>query len=47
MLNTALDALRKGFGVTVDSAAVRAVELRPGDGQRALEQVRGAGGAIA
>jgi nicotinamidase/pyrazinamidase len=45
--NTALDALRNGFGVTVDSTAVRAVELEPGDGQRALEQVRAAGGSVA
>jgi nicotinamidase/pyrazinamidase len=45
--NTALDALRGGFGVTVDSTAVRAVELQPGDGQRALEEVRAAGGSIA
>ena len=47
VLNTALDALREGFAVTVEEAAVRAVELQPGDGQRALEQVRSAGGAIA
>ena len=45
--NTALDALREGFGVTVDSAAVRAVDVQPGDGQRALEEVRAAGGSIA
>ena len=45
--HTALDALRKGFGVTVDSTAVRAVEVQPGDGQRALEDVRAAGGSIA
>jgi nicotinamidase/pyrazinamidase len=45
--NTALDALRSGFGVTVDSAAARAVEREPGDGQRALEEVRAAGGSIA
>jgi nicotinamidase/pyrazinamidase len=45
--NTALDALRAGFGVTVDSNAVRAVEVEPGDGQRALEQVRAAGASIA
>ncbi len=45
--NTALDALRAGFGVTVDSTAVRAVEVRPGDGQRALDEVRAAGGGIA
>jgi nicotinamidase/pyrazinamidase len=45
--NTALDALRNGFGVTVDSMAVRPVEVQPGDGERALEEVRSAGGAIA
>jgi nicotinamidase/pyrazinamidase len=45
--NTALDALRNGFGVTVDSTAVRPVEVQPGDGRRALEEVRSAGGAIA
>jgi nicotinamidase/pyrazinamidase len=47
VMNTALDALRGGFGVTVDSNAVRAVELEPGDGERALEAVRTAGGSIA
>jgi nicotinamidase/pyrazinamidase len=45
--NTALDALRHGFGVTVDSTAVRAVEVEPGDGERALEEVRAAGAGIA
>jgi nicotinamidase/pyrazinamidase len=44
--NTALDALRLGFDVTVDSSAVRAVELQPGDGERALDEVRAAGGRI-
>jgi nicotinamidase-related amidase len=47
VMNTALDGLRNGFGVTVDSNAVRAVELAPGDGERALEAVRTAGGSIA
>jgi nicotinamidase/pyrazinamidase len=47
VMNTALDALRNGFGVTVDSSAVRPVEVEEGDGQRALEQVRAAGGSIA
>ena len=47
VMNTALDALRNGFGVTVDSSAVRPVEVQPGDGERALEQVRAAGGSIA
>jgi nicotinamidase/pyrazinamidase len=45
--NTALDALREGFGATVDSTAVRAIDAEPGDGERALEQVRAAGGSIA
>jgi nicotinamidase/pyrazinamidase len=45
--NTALDALRHGFEVTVDTAGVRGVELQPGDSQRALEEVRSAGGTVA
>jgi nicotinamidase/pyrazinamidase len=44
--NTALDALRLGFGVTVDSSAVRGVEVEPGDSERALDEVRAAGGTI-
>jgi nicotinamidase/pyrazinamidase len=44
---TALDALRAGFQVTVDSTAARGVELEPGDSERALEEVRAAGGVIA
>jgi nicotinamidase/pyrazinamidase len=44
---TALDALRGGFGATVDSTAVRAIDAQPGDGDRALEQVRAAGGSVA
>jgi nicotinamidase/pyrazinamidase len=47
VMNTALDGLRNGFGVTVDSNAVRAVEREPGDGERALDAVRTAGGSIA
>ena len=45
--NTALDALQLGFGVNVDSSAVRGVDRRPGDSDRALEAVRAAGAAIA
>ena len=45
--NTALDALREGFAVTVDSTAVRGVEVQEGDSDRALEEVRAAGGSIA
>jgi nicotinamidase/pyrazinamidase len=44
--NTALDALRAGFGVTVDSTAVRGVEVEPGDSERALEELRAAGASI-
>ena len=44
--NTALDALRLGFDVTVDSAAVRPVEVSPGDGERALDEIRAAGGSV-
>jgi nicotinamidase/pyrazinamidase len=45
--NTALDALREGFGVTVDSSAVRGVEVQPGDSEQALSELRAAGAAIA
>ena len=44
--NTALDALRLGFGVTVDREAVRGVEVEPGDSERALEEIREAGGDV-
>jgi nicotinamidase/pyrazinamidase len=44
--NTALDALREGFAVTVDSAAARPVEVQPGDGDRALAEIRAAGGRV-
>jgi nicotinamidase/pyrazinamidase len=45
--NTALDALRAGFAVTVDGTAARGVEVEPGDSERALDEVRAAGGVIA
>lgn len=44
--STALDALRLGFGVTVDRDAVRGVELEPGDSERALEELRAAGAEL-
>jgi nicotinamidase/pyrazinamidase len=44
---TAIDAAELGFEATVLLEAVRAVELEPGDGQRALEDVQRAGGAVA
>jgi nicotinamidase/pyrazinamidase len=43
---TALEALREGFAVTVDAAATRPVDVRAGDGERALEEIRAAGGVV-
>ncbi len=43
---TALDALRAGFGVIVDRAGVRGIDVRPGDAERALEEVSAAGGEV-
>jgi nicotinamidase/pyrazinamidase len=40
---TVLDALREGFRVVAISNAMRAVELKPGDGRRALEEMQRAG----
>jgi nicotinamidase-related amidase len=45
--NTALDALRNGFAVTVDSTATRGVDVEAGDSERALEEVRAAGASVA
>jgi nicotinamidase/pyrazinamidase len=45
--NTALDALREGFAVRVDPAAVRGVEVAAGDSERALEELRSAGATVA
>ena len=44
--NTALDALRKGFPVTVHLAATRPVNVEEGDGERAVEEMRAAGAEI-
>jgi nicotinamidase/pyrazinamidase len=43
---TALDAHALGYGTTVLRAAVAAVDLQPGDGERALDELRAAGVAI-
>jgi nicotinamidase/pyrazinamidase len=40
---TALDALREGFEVEVDTRAMRAVNVKPGDGERAIEEMLAAG----
>jgi nicotinamidase/pyrazinamidase len=44
--HTALEALREGFRVHVLAEATRPVEREPGDGQRALDEVRAAGGVV-
>jgi nicotinamidase/pyrazinamidase len=41
--HTALDAVREGFQVEVDSTGVRGVEVEPGDSERALDEMRAAG----
>jgi nicotinamidase/pyrazinamidase len=40
---TVLDALKEGFAVILLLDAIRAVEVRPGDGDRAIAQMREAG----
>lgn len=45
--DTVLDACRAGFEVTVIADAIRAVDLEPGDGDRALEVMRAEGAALA
>jgi nicotinamidase/pyrazinamidase len=44
--NTALDALREGFEVTVDTEGVRGVDVNEGDSERALELMRASGAAV-
>ena len=45
--NTVLDGLKEGFKVKVLEEAMRPVELQPGDGERALQEMRAAGAEIA
>jgi nicotinamidase/pyrazinamidase len=47
VLHTVLDALREGFAVTVLTDAIRPVDVAPGDGARALEEMRAAGATFA
>lgn len=44
--NTVLDGLKEGFHVKALENAMRAVELKPGDGERAIEEMRTAGAEI-
>jgi nicotinamidase/pyrazinamidase len=41
--STVLDALKLGFRVKALTNAMRAVELKPGDGERAIEEMKKAG----
>ena len=43
---TALDAVRLGYGTSLLTGAVAAVDLQPGDGDKALEEVRAAGATV-
>ena len=43
---TALDAVRLGFETEVLTDAIGAVEVEPGDGERALDEMRAAGVAV-
>src|SRR4051812_18282054 len=45
--HTALEALQEGFAVTVDTPAARAVDVEPGDGDRAPGELRAARAVIA
>ena len=44
--NTVLDALRLGFSVKALKEAMRPVELQPGDGERAIAEMRQAGAEV-
>lgn len=46
VLNTVRDALDAGFAVTVVRDGVRAVDVTPGDGDRALAAMRAAGARV-
>ena len=44
--STVLDALKNGFKVKALANAMRAVDVEPGDGERAIEEMRDAGAQI-
>src|SRR5262249_16061857 len=44
---TALDALREGFEVVVLTDAIGAVDLKPGDGDRAIDEMQSVGARFA
>ena len=45
--HTALDALSEGFRVTIDRAGVRGIDVKEGDSERALDELRSAGAVVA
>jgi nicotinamidase/pyrazinamidase len=47
VVETVVDARRLGFDAEVLTDCIRAVDLHPGDGDRALERMREAGAALA
>jgi nicotinamidase/pyrazinamidase len=47
VVETVLDARMLGFPVQVIGPAIRAVDLEPGDGERAIERMRDAGAELA
>jgi nicotinamidase/pyrazinamidase len=44
--NTVLDAVREGFAVTVVEDAIRGIDVKPGDSERAIEEMRRAGAEL-
>ena len=44
--NTVLDAVREGFDVTVVTDAIRGIDVKPGDSERAIEEMRRAGAEL-
>jgi nicotinamidase/pyrazinamidase len=44
---SAIDACREGFDTTVITDAIRAVDVNPGDGERALKEMKEAGAKLA
>jgi nicotinamidase/pyrazinamidase len=43
---TALDALKLGFEVSVDRSGIRGIDVQPGDSERALAEIEQAGGNV-